>query len=177
MPREPSSLSLYIRAADHQDHQVECNGVVLIQVHWNSRTTDGFCTALSLADESKCSEPATSANGLFCSLHARQVQGLYNGYKRRNAQLVALNAAPPLYLAAAEVALRNDDFSDVNEADELRLLEQHLFEKYRLLDRVIRARKTHHAHFYAQTMDYGHKQYVCVKPSVTQTIASERDCV
>ena len=121
---------------------------------------DGVCTALSLADESKCSEPATNANGLFCSLHARQVQGLYSGYKRRNAQLDALDAAPPPYLATSKLTLRNEDFASVADDQELRQLEDYLFEKYRLLERVIRARKIHHAHFYAQTMDYGHKQYL-----------------
>lgn len=123
-------------------------------------TTAGVCQALNLSDESKCSELATNFNGLFCTYHARRVQGMYSGYKKRNAKLDALEASPPAYLASSKHTLRNEDFSDIRDGKELRALEDWLYERYRLLDRVILARKTHHTHFYAESMDYGHKSYL-----------------
>lgn len=39
-------------------------------------------------------------------------------------------------------------------------LHQHLFLKYSLLDRVIRARQLHHSRFYSLSLDYGHQHYL-----------------
>lgn len=46
---------------------------------------------------------------------------------------------------------------DENIADEIH---RYLFKKYALLDKVIRARKLHHKHFYMLTRDYGHEKYL-----------------
>ncbi|OJD29348.1 mfs allantoate protein [Diplodia corticola] len=121
------------------------------------------CQALHLSDETRCTAPATNANGLFCHFHSRQVYGLYKGYKRRNAALDHLAAHPPPFLAAQEAAsipLTRINFSSVSSEDELRALHDHLFERHALLDRVIRARKLHHSRFYALTLDYGHQRYL-----------------
>lgn len=55
-------------------------------------------------------------------------------------------------------------------------IHEHLLWQYRLLDRVIKARKLHHSHFYAQNMDYGHQQYLdsSLNMKVTVTKALER---
>jgi hypothetical protein len=37
---------------------------------------------------------------------------------------------------------------------------EYLFRRYQLLDRVIRARKLHHSHFFAIDNDYGHEKYL-----------------
>jgi hypothetical protein len=118
------------------------------------------CQALNLTDGSKCCEPATNSNGLFCLTHARQVHGMYSGYKSRNAKLDALVASPPPYLAKSKLTLRNEDFSGVEDKEELKTLQDWLYERLRLLERVITARKKHHSHFYADDSDYGHKSYL-----------------
>ncbi|KAB2572944.1 hypothetical protein DBV05_g8399 [Lasiodiplodia theobromae] len=121
------------------------------------------CQALHLSDETRCKSAATNANGLFCQFHARQVYGLYKGYKRRNAALDHLTAHPPPFLAAQDAAgtpLSKVDFASISSEDELRQLHDHLFERHALLDRVIRARKLHHSRFYALQLDYGHQHYL-----------------
>ncbi|KAF7184910.1 hypothetical protein HII31_13722 [Pseudocercospora fuligena] len=135
-----------------------------------------ICTALHLYTDAKCTEPATNVNGLFCPFHGRQVQDLYNGYKRRTEELDRLNAAPPAYLAASKSSLRNETFSAVDSENALAELQKYLYRKYNLLERVIRARKLHHAHFYSQTMDFGHKAYIdkLVNDKSTVTTALER---
>lgn len=118
------------------------------------------CTALNVSDEKRCSDQATNANGLFCRLHARQVMGLYRGYKRRNAALDVLNTSPPSFLVDAKVPLRNEKFADIDDEATLNDLYQYMFKKHALLDRVIRARQMHHSRFYSLTLDYGHKAYL-----------------
>lgn len=86
--------------------------------------------------------------------------GMYLGYKKRNSQLDALNAALPDYLVKSGTSIRNETFAAVKDEKTLNELYHYLFKKHNLLDRVIRARKLHHAHFYSQTLDYGHKQYL-----------------
>ncbi|KAJ9656968.1 hypothetical protein H2201_008330 [Coniosporium apollinis] len=90
-------------------------------------------------------------NGLFC---------MYKGYKRRNAKLDALVKSPPAYLAQSSVPLVNQTFQDVEWLHVLKQLYEHLSERYRLLSRVILARKLHHEHFFSKTLDYGHAQYL-----------------
>ena len=119
-----------------------------------------ICTALNLSDESKCQDEATSTDGLFCRFHSKECYGLYRGYKIRNARLDALDASPPVYLASSKAALRNETFADVDDETVLNELHTHLFKKHALLDRVIRARKLHHSHFYSLNLDYGHKAYL-----------------
>ncbi|KAF2168271.1 hypothetical protein M409DRAFT_21709 [Zasmidium cellare ATCC 36951] len=118
------------------------------------------CRALNLSDETPCRGEATHANGLFCGYHARQCMGMYMGYKKRNAQLTTLDATPPDYLAKSQTSLRNETFASVQDEKTLNSLYHYLFKKHNLLDRVIRARRLHHAHFYSQTLDYGHKHYI-----------------
>jgi hypothetical protein len=42
----------------------------------------------------------------------------------------------------------------------LKEIHEHLFERLRLLERVIRARKLHMSRFFSQNMDYGHTKYL-----------------
>ena len=87
---------------------------------------------------------------------------MYNGYKRRNAQLDNLEANLPSWLAVkvSKAALRNTDFADVDDEAILNKLHDHLFKKYQLLDCVIEARKLHGIHFYPLDLDYGHKAWI-----------------
>jgi hypothetical protein len=85
---------------------------------------------------------------------------LYKGYKRRNAQLDALIANPPSYLADSRKKLASQNFSDVEDEKTIDEIHHYLFKKYTLLDQVIKARKLHHKHFYTLTMDYGHEKYL-----------------
>ena len=118
------------------------------------------CTALFVSDEKQCQDPATSLNGLFCKFHSRQCQGLYKGYKRRNAQLDSMRAAPPAFLAASSIPLANQAFAEVEDETTLTELHDHLFLRYQLLGRVIRARQLHHSRFYAWNLDYGHQHFL-----------------
>ncbi|KAF5978634.1 major facilitator superfamily transporter [Fusarium coicis] len=116
--------------------------------------------ALRFADQQRCTEEATHANELFCLLHARQAHGLYIGYKRRNAQLDALDESPPDYLAGTHIPLANDDFDSVDDSKEMEEIIDHLHVKWNTLNRVIEARRKHHAHFYSISYDYGHQAYI-----------------
>ncbi|PGH03249.1 hypothetical protein AJ80_08714 [Polytolypa hystricis UAMH7299] len=114
-------------------------------------------------------DAATSTNGLFCAFHSRQCHGLYLGYKRRNSKLDEIRTSPPPCLASriTTTKLVNDTFADLEDETPLAEIHDYLLETYRLLDRVIRARNIHHAHFYARriwTMDI----------SITVTRALER---
>ena len=84
--------------------------------------------------------------------------GLYQGYKRRNAHLDALK--PPRYIEESPIPLANQTFSDVESEEMLRELHDYLLVKYRLLTRVIGARKLHHSRFFSMNMDYGHQHYI-----------------
>lgn len=104
------------------------------------------CTVLNLSDESRCPDEATNSNSLFCRLRAKQVIGLYLGYKRRNAKLNAMSAAPPKYLVEHEsIPLRNQKFRDTEDLEVLNELHRYLFEKHNLFGRVVRARQLHHS--------------------------------
>lgn len=54
---------------------------------------------------------------------------------------------------------------DVESEATLDEIHKHLYLKHALLDRVIRARKLHHSHFFSMTMDYGHQHYLDVLQS------------
>ncbi|KAL8800251.1 MAG: hypothetical protein Q9182_005307 [Xanthomendoza sp. 2 TL-2023] len=127
--------------------------------------TTAQCTALNLSDESPCNELATSINRLFCSFHSRQCQGLYRGYKVRNARLDVLDANPPVYLATNKTPLANETFEEVDTEETLREIHDHLALKYALLDRVIRAQKLHHSRFFSLNLDYGHENYLNILSS------------
>ncbi|QDS75109.1 hypothetical protein FKW77_007267 [Venturia effusa] len=86
-------------------------------------------------------------------------QGLYRGYKLRNAKLDALVADPPKYLTGKK-SLAARDFTDLEDEGVLREIHDHLFERYNLLDRVIRARRLHHSRFFVLDLDYGHELYL-----------------
>jgi hypothetical protein len=85
---------------------------------------------------------------------------LYRGYKKRNAELDAISEQPPPYLAGSKTSLVVHEFRDVSDEPTLRELHGYFFRKYVLLERVIKARKLHHSHFYAVDMDYGHEKYL-----------------
>lgn len=80
---------------------------------------------------------------------------LYKGYKRRNAHLDSLAKDCPSYLTDSAVPLANQTFKDLKNEDTLREIRSYLFLRHALLDRVIRARKLHHSHFFSMTLDYG----------------------
>lgn len=82
---------------------------------------------------------------------------MYKGYKRRNAELDQLAEVPPRYLVG-KISVAAQDFADLNDEAALREVHDYLFQKYKLLDRVIRARKLHHSHFFAIDNDYGHQK-------------------
>jgi hypothetical protein len=86
--------------------------------------------------------------------------GLYRGYKLRNAKLDRLTENPPKYLAESKVQLSNQTFQDVSTQETIKEIHDHLFLKYQLLERVIRARKLHHSRFFSQNMDYGHAKFL-----------------
>ncbi|KAK4944844.1 hypothetical protein LTR10_015763 [Elasticomyces elasticus] len=111
------------------------------------------CSALGLLDSQPCQSDATSLNGLFCQFHSRQCHGLYVGYKRRNAELDALSASPPAYLANSTKKLANEDFAELSDQKELEDIHEHLLKRHNLLDRVIKARKIHHSHFYLKALE------------------------
>jgi len=83
---------------------------------------------------------------------------LYLGYKGRNAVLDIQEL--PVYLAGKKASIVVQDFNDVDSEATLRELHDYLFRRYNLLDRVIRARKLHHSHFFAVDNDYGHEKYL-----------------
>ncbi|KAM0425389.1 hypothetical protein ACHAPT_009446 [Fusarium lateritium] len=116
--------------------------------------------ALRLSDDQRCQNQATHANGLFCGFHAKQVHGLYKGYKQRNARLDALDDEAPAYLKNAQDPLANDTFETIQNEKTLREIHSHLLAKYVLLGNVIDARKLHHKHFYSLHFDYGHQVYI-----------------
>lgn len=118
------------------------------------------CNALNVSDEKRCLETATSINGLFCSFHSKQCQGLYRGYKICTARLERLDKNPPPYFANSKTALGNETFEDVTTEAECRELHDWLWTKYQLLERVIRARRLHHSRFFSQNMDYGHAKFL-----------------
>ena len=118
------------------------------------------CTALHISDRQPCAEFATSINGIFCRFHSRQSQALYKGYKTRNARLDTLAPSPPSYLTQQSTSLVNQNFSDVDDESSLQERHGHLFLRFQLLDRVIRARKFRHSRLFAQTMDDGHPHYL-----------------
>ncbi|KAL6882312.1 hypothetical protein HDV57DRAFT_509473 [Trichoderma longibrachiatum] len=99
-----------------------------------------------------------------------QVYGLYKGYKRRNAELDALEADPPAYLKTSKVPLANQTFEDVQDPETLRTLHSHLFKRYVLTGKVIDARKLHHTHFYSLNIDFGHQAYLDKLSSNRHTI-------
>jgi hypothetical protein len=66
----------------------------------------------------------------------------------------------PAYFSSKKVSIAVHDFTDVEDEATLRLIHDYVFQKYNLLDRVIRARKLHHSHFFAIDNDYGHEKYL-----------------
>ncbi|KAM3087999.1 hypothetical protein ACMFMG_002064 [Clarireedia jacksonii] len=118
------------------------------------------CHALNVSDEKRCLETATSINGLFCSFHSRQCQGLYRGYKTRTARLERLDEKQPSYLANTKTPLVNQTFENVTTEAECRELHDWLWAKYQLLERVIKARRLHHSRFFSMQMDYGHEKFL-----------------
>lgn len=111
-----------------------------------------------LSGQTACDREATSLDGRLCAFHSRQCQALYRGYKKRNAELDLL-ALPP-YLESSKGSIAVQDFTDLKKEAALREVHDYLFRRYNLLDRVIRARRLHHSHFFAIDNDYGHEKYL-----------------
>lgn len=98
---------------------------------------------------------------MFCSFHAKQCFGLYMGYKRRNAELDALDSGTPAFLKQqGDGPVGNVSFKSIKDASELQPIHDHLLRQYLLLGKVIAARQLHHKHFFSVDMDYGHKVYL-----------------
>ncbi|RPA79400.1 hypothetical protein BJ508DRAFT_377631 [Ascobolus immersus RN42] len=117
------------------------------------------CTALFLHTKAPCTAPATSANGLFCYQHAREVQLLYNSYKRSSAAYDALEAAPP----PKQFPKKNyatTDWSSYSSLQDLDVCRKYLESKYKHLHRCLVGRELHHSHFYSDTSDFGHQSYL-----------------
>lgn len=108
----------------------------------------GNCTALNLNDSTQCVSPATNKNNLFCELHARQVQGLYQGYKRRSKELDDIEKKQPKSLPKN---LGNANFSELNDPEALRELHAFLLRRFNLTTRCVLARDYHHSNFYKDT--------------------------
>ena len=86
---------------------------------------------------------------------------MYKGYKRRGAQLEALQSSPPTYLADdPDRHFHKITFDHVDDQATLSTLHQFFFKQHALLDRCIRARRLHHSRFYALELDYGHQHYL-----------------
>ncbi|KAF7546260.1 hypothetical protein G7Z17_g8560 [Cylindrodendrum hubeiense] len=133
-------------------------------------STEAQCQALQLSDSERCLNEATNANGLFCKFHAKQVYGLYKGYKRRNARLDAMDDEDPPALKNSEHPLANETFDTIDDEKTLKEVHLHLFDKYVLLGKVIDARKLHHKHFYSLDIDYGHQAYLDKLSSQRHTV-------
>jgi len=58
----------------------------------------------------------------------------------------------------------------------MRELYDHLFQRYNLLDRVIRARKLHHSRFFSFSLDYGHKLYLNQQKSTVIRALEKLEC-
>ena len=91
--------------------------------------------------------------------------GMYRGYKARNKRLERLDREPHQYLTESRVALANLTFHDIDSEEVLVGLHDYLAAKLALLERVIRARKTHHSHFFSLNLDYGHQHYLDILSS------------
>ncbi|KAJ4369485.1 hypothetical protein N0V86_009320 [Didymella sp. IMI 355093] len=85
---------------------------------------------------------------------------LYRGYKKRNAELDSLPGNQPSYFIGKKGSIVSHDYADINDEATLKNLYDYLFKTYQLLDRVVRARKLHHSHFFAIDNDYGHQKYL-----------------
>jgi hypothetical protein len=85
---------------------------------------------------------------------------LYRGYKKRNAELDSLPSNQPSYFEGKKGSIVSHDYSDINDEVTLKQLHDYLFKTFQLLDRVVRARKLHHSHFFAIDNDYGHQKYL-----------------
>jgi hypothetical protein len=66
----------------------------------------------------------------------------------------------PSYFIGKKGSIVSHDYADINDEATLKHLYDYLFKTYQLLDRVIRARKLHHSHFFAIDNDYGHQKYL-----------------
>jgi hypothetical protein len=66
----------------------------------------------------------------------------------------------PAYFSTKKIPIAAHDFADVEDEATLRSIHNYVFKKHNLLDRVIRARKLHHSHFFAIDNDYGHEKYL-----------------
>ncbi|KAL1655727.1 hypothetical protein SLS61_001751 [Didymella pomorum] len=85
---------------------------------------------------------------------------LYRGYKKRNAELDSLPSNQPSYFDGKKGSIVSQEYADINDEATLKQLYDYLFKTFQLLDRVIRARKLHHSHFFAIDNDYGHQKYL-----------------
>ena len=56
--------------------------------------------------------------------------------------------------------LANENFAAVESESTLQVLHDYLLTKCNLFDRVIRARKIHHKHFFSSSLDYCHQHYI-----------------
>lgn len=115
-----------------------------------------------VSDSSPTEQTSYSKNeqDTFNFFNDLQYAALYRGYKKRNAGLDELYGKQPTYLAGKKGSIVSHDYVDVDDETTLKAIHDHLFKIYQLLDRVIRARKLHHSHFFAIDNDYGHQKYL-----------------
>ena len=72
----------------------------------------------------------------FCGFHSKQCQGLYIGYKKRDARLDELVKAPPDYLDSTDTSIANCTFDDVDDESAVQTILDYLHLKYLLLNRA-----------------------------------------
>lgn len=121
-------------------------------------TDYGTCTAVALNSSQPCTSLAIDPNPPFCGFHKKQCQALYEGHKKRSAELDELENAPP-----ARSIFKNlvgVDFGEIKDVATLTAIHDFLLRKYSLLNRCVLARAVHHYHFYRDSNDFGHQNYL-----------------
>jgi hypothetical protein len=85
------------------------------------------------------------------------LQSTVSRLQKRNAEIAE---ELPSYIANTKGSIATYDYADMDQEPTLKEIHTYVFRRYNLLDRVIRARKLHHSHFYAIDNDYGHAKYL-----------------
>ena len=67
---------------------------------------------------------------------------------------------PRISCAKSSIPLANQNFAEVDQKSILEELHNHLLQRYKLLSRVILARKIHYSRFLSLSLDYGHQYFL-----------------
>jgi hypothetical protein len=118
------------------------------------------CRALYVSDRSPVGKLRHPSTGYSAGITPDNVKGCTEATRLGMHVSTLFVANPPTYIAKRSTPLANQIFDDVEEETTLNEIHDHLFLRFQLLDRVIRARKLHHSRFFSQDMDYGHENYL-----------------